>query len=224
MISRRPYEGCISIIGASGKTGTLLVKRFLREGHAVRAISRTQLSISKTDNGESLTWISGDVTKDDPSPWMLGVDTAIFAAGGTSSTENAVDNLGAARCAMAAAEAGAEHFILISAHGAHEPDSWGEEFRSYLEAKAAGEKAVRETLPNAVILRPGILTDDPGTGTATIRTGTGPGDVPISRADVATIAVAISLEREAFSGATLEIVGGETDIYAALAQCLEELS
>lgn len=62
---------------------------------------------------------------------------------------------GARIVARAAAEAGASRLIHVSALGA-DPDSESE----YLRTKAAGEVAVREEFPDAIILRPAVMIGD----------------------------------------------------------------
>lgn len=209
----------IAVIGASGKTGRLIIDCLLRDGHRLRAISRNRPKGLTNDDMERVTFVRGDVSRDDPRLWMTDIDAVVFTAAGDAHTENAVDHLGAARCAAAAKDAGVSRFVLVSAHGAHDPTSWGGEFQSYLEAKGSGEAAVLASLQNATVIRPGILTDDPGTGKATIRTNTGPGDPPVTRTDVANIVAACVAKKEA-QGALLEIVGGETEIGIGLEQCL----
>ncbi|MEL7240412.1 MAG: complex I NDUFA9 subunit family protein, partial [Planctomycetota bacterium] len=64
----------------------------------------------------------------------------------------AVQSGGAATVADAAAKAGADHFVHVSAIGA-DPES-----RSvYARTKAEGEAAVRRAMPDAAILRPSIV-------------------------------------------------------------------
>ncbi|MEL7214513.1 MAG: complex I NDUFA9 subunit family protein [Pseudomonadota bacterium] len=65
---------------------------------------------------------------------------------------DAVQDEGAGRIARLSAEAGVQRFVQISAIGANaESDS------IYARTKAAGEAAVLEHMPNAVILRPSIV-------------------------------------------------------------------
>ena len=219
----RQARQSIVVIGASGKTGVLVIERLMGEGHFVRAVSRTPPAELDDSNSAQLEFMRGDVGKDDAAPWMIGMDAVIFTAAGDASTENAVDHLGAGRCAVAAQAAGVARFVLVSAHGAHDPQSWGAKFRSYLEAKAAGERAVLSAFPLAAIIRPGILTDDPATGSATIRTIVGPGEAPVTRADVATLAATCSTLQKA-NGITLEIVGGTEPIKEALERAFSSLS
>ncbi|KAJ6492848.1 hypothetical protein C8R47DRAFT_1120018 [Mycena vitilis] len=72
---------------------------------------------------------------------------------------------------------------------------------------------------NWTILRPGLLTDDPGTGKASIgRTRLMP---PISRDDVAT-ALAELLGREDAAGLAIDMVGGSTPIAKGLSAMIEK--
>jgi NADH dehydrogenase len=64
----------------------------------------------------------------------------------------AVQRLGAQNLAVAARDAGIESFVHVSAIGA-DPSSPS----LYARSKAAGEEAVREAMPGAVILRPSVV-------------------------------------------------------------------
>jgi len=65
---------------------------------------------------------------------------------------DAVHRLGARNLALAAREAGIESLVQVSAIGA-DPSSPS----LYARSKAAGEQAVREAMPGAVILRPSVV-------------------------------------------------------------------
>ena len=178
MNSPRQARQSVVVIGASGKMGVLVIERLLAEGHFVRAVSRIPPAERDRACAAQIEFIQGDVSKDDAAHWMKGMDTVVFTAAGDASTEDAVDHRGAGRCAIAAQKAGLARFVLVSANGARDHASWGAKFQSYLEAKAAGEKAVRAAFPSATIIRPGILTDGPATGLATLRTSVGSGEAP----------------------------------------------
>ncbi|MBA2644596.1 MAG: NAD(P)H-binding protein [Solirubrobacterales bacterium] len=64
------------------------------------------------------------------------------------------------------------------------------------------------------IVRPGHLTDQPGTGLVTLGASVGSGDIP--RGNVASV-IAAALDQTATIGQTFEVVGGATPIEAALA-------
>jgi len=88
-------------------------------------------------------------------------------------------------------------------------------FAAYLRAKAAADEEVlaRDGLRTTVV-RPGHLTDEPGTGRVSIAAKTGRGSVP--RQDVAAVLVAV-LDAPDTEGQTFELISGETPIAGAVA-------
>lgn len=107
---------------------------------------------------------------------------------------------------------------MVSAMGAdRRPDDGSSDavFAAYLRAKAeadgyvAGRSELRTT-----IVRPGLLTDDEGTGLVRIAEATGSGSIP--RADVAAVLAAV-LDDAGTAGRTFEVIGGRTPISDAVA-------
>ncbi len=161
-----------------------------------------------------MTKVKGDVTKDNPDDWTNGCDVVIYLAGGDSSHEDAVDNVGASKAARAAENCGVRKFIYVSALGAHDPNSWGDEFREYLLARSNGEEAIKKRDLNWTILRPGILNNHPGVGSIATSMNED-GDPNVSREDVAqTIACAIIDSSSDLS--TFDVVAGNTPIPLAV--------
>jgi len=64
-------------------------------------------------------------------------------------------------------------------------------------------------------VRPGHLTDDPGTGRVELSDQTGRGDIP--REDVAAVLVAV-LDAPGTAGRTFEVISGETPIREAVSK------
>jgi uncharacterized protein YbjT (DUF2867 family) len=164
-----------------------------------------------------------------------GADAAVFAAGAGPGSgiarKDTVDRASAVLLADAAEEAGVDRFVQISsmgtdlvAHGAV-PPGVDEVFVAYLRAKAAAEDDLRRRSGLAwTILRPGGLTNDPGTGLVTLAPRVSRGSVP--RDDVASVVAALLSDRRT-AGATLELTSGDmpTDrAVAALATPSEETS
>jgi hypothetical protein len=87
-------------------------------------------------------------------------------------------------------------------------------FAAYLQAKLRAED---EILPrpglDVTIVRPGSLTDDPGTGRVTLGHGVEPGEIP--RDDVAAVLAEILRARK-FND-VVEVVSGPTPIEEAVA-------
>ena len=148
-----------------------------------------------------------------------GADAVVFAAGagpgsGTARKET-VDRGAAVLCADAAERVGVRRYLMISAMGAGQEPPPGTDpvFAAYLRAKGSADAdlASRPGL-DWTILRPGWLTDEPGTGLVRLALRTGRGAVP--RDDVAAVLLAL-LDTPA-DGMTLELVTGDTPVDEAV--------
>src|SRR5437764_7584411 len=137
---------------------------------------------------------------------LKGADAAIFSAGAGSGSGTArkdtVDRGAAALFAEAAQRAGVRRHIQVGSMGADNPDNpkYSSDFQVYLRAKKAAEDDLKERDLDWTILRPGALTDEPGTGLVLLADKTGYGAVP--RDDVAAI-LAELLDAPASSRRTL---------------------
>ena len=120
---------------------------------------------------------------------VSGADAGVFAAGaGPGSGEarkHTVDKGAALLLADAAERAGVRPYLLVSSMGVEQarqgtPRGMDPVFAVYLQAKLAAEDAIlpRPAL-DTVILRPGRLTDEPGTGRVTLEHGVEYGEVPV---------------------------------------------
>jgi nucleoside-diphosphate-sugar epimerase len=149
---------------------------------------------------------------------LTGADAVVFAAGAGPNSgverKHTVDHGAAVLLADAAERAAVRRYLLISSMGVEmarqgPPEGVDPVFAVYLEAKLRAEE---EILPrpglDTTVLRPGRLTDAPGTGRVTLARGLELADVP--RDDVA--AVLAELLRVRRSGEVLELVSGDTPI------------
>jgi uncharacterized protein YbjT (DUF2867 family) len=105
-------------------------------------------------------------------------------------------------------------YVMVSSIGAHDPASGGEAMRPYLEAKAAADDALRDSGLDYTIVRPGSLSDDPGTGLVDVSTELGRRG-PITRDDVAAILVA-TLDAPETGGLTFEAFNGDREVELAV--------
>jgi uncharacterized protein YbjT (DUF2867 family) len=110
-------------------------------------------------------------------------------------------------------EAGSRRYVMVSAIGAGRPEEWAEQMRPYYEAKAEADERLAASGLDYTIVRPGGLTDDPGTGRVTVGTDVERGDIP--RDDVAAVVLAV-LETSSTIGKTFEVVSGDTPIDEAV--------
>ncbi|WP_369184010.1 NAD(P)-binding oxidoreductase [Streptomyces sp. Y1] len=152
---------------------------------------------------------------------LAGADAVVFAAGAGpgsgAARKNTVDRDAAVLLADAAELAGVRRYLMVSSMGAdaaarHPTD---EVFETYLRAKGAADDAVRsrDTL-DWTVLRPGRLTDGPGTGLVRLAPSVDRGAV--DRADVAAVLAAL-LREPGTAGQTLELVAGNATVEEAVA-------
>jgi uncharacterized protein YbjT (DUF2867 family) len=107
----------------------------------------------------------------------------------------------------------ARRYVIVSAMGTDNPPQGDEVFAIYLRAKARADQAVMDSDRAWTVVRPGGLTDDPGTGLVALDRHVERGKVP--REDVAAVLAAV-LDDDRTIGHVFEVVGGDTEIDKAL--------
>ncbi|UED84665.1 NAD(P)H-binding protein [Streptomyces profundus] len=153
---------------------------------------------------------------------LAGADAAVFAAGAGPGSgvarKETVDRAAATLFADAAQRAGVRRLLVVSAMGVDDEPPAGTDpvFAAYLRAKGAADADIRaRTGLFWTILRPGRLTDDPGTGR--VRLAPSVDYSTVTRDDVAAVLAAL-LERPSSAGLTLDLVNGDTPIARAVAE------
>ena len=139
------------------------------------------------------------------------VDVAVFAAGagpGSGAQRKLTMDRDGAIKLLDATQSAAARYLMVSSVGAESPPSGEEVFEVYLRAKAEADAAVTASGRAYVIVRPGPLTNDPGT--ARVRIETEP-----FRDDVAAVLAALVADTS-LDGAILYLGGGEMPIEQAL--------
>jgi uncharacterized protein YbjT (DUF2867 family) len=149
---------------------------------------------------------------------VRGADAVVFAAGAGpgSGPERkwTVDYGGAVKLIAAAKAAGIGRYVIISSMGA-DPDAPGDDtFSVYLRAKGKADADLAASGLDHTIVRPGRLTDEPGTGRVTLGPSVPRGEIP--RDDVAAVLAAV-LHEPATAGLTFEVVSGDTPVEEAIA-------
>ncbi|GAA1930500.1 SDR family oxidoreductase [Streptomyces durmitorensis] len=149
---------------------------------------------------------------------LEGADAAVFAAGAGPGSgadrKNTVDRDAAVLFADAAERAGVRRYVVVSSMGADPAHKGDEIFDAYLRAKGEADASVRgRKALDWTILRPGMLTDDAGTGLVRLEASTGRG--PIPRDDVAAV-LAELVDSSATAGLTLELISGSTPVSVAV--------
>ncbi|WP_131737667.1 NAD(P)H-binding protein [Actinomadura roseirufa] len=153
---------------------------------------------------------------------VTGADAVVFAAGAGpgsgAARKDTVDRAASVLLADAAERAGVRDFVQISAMGAGDPPRPGRDdvWAAYIKAKGEAEDDLRARGGlDWLILRPGRLTDDPGTGRVALAEppiGSG----PVTRDDVAAV-VAELLAAPGVRHRTLDLLNGDVPIEHAVA-------
>ncbi|GAA0631348.1 SDR family oxidoreductase [Streptomyces thermocarboxydovorans] len=149
---------------------------------------------------------------------LAGADAAVFAAGAGpgsgAARKETVDKAAAILFADAAVRAGVRRFLIVSSMGADPSHQGDEVFDVYLRAKGEADEYIRNLDGlDWTILRPGRLTNDPGTGLVRLEAHTGRGSIP--RDDVAAV-LAELLDTPATAGLTLELISGKVPVSVAV--------
>ncbi|MBB3678099.1 NAD(P)H-binding protein [Modestobacter versicolor] len=216
----------VVIAGAHGQIARRLGRLLSGRGDTVLGIIRNpdQQADLQSDGVEPVVLDLEQASVDDVAAVVSGADAVVFAAGGGPSSgiarKDTVDRGAAVLLADAAATAGVRPYLLVSSIGVEQvadgatPDGMDEVFVAYLRAKLAAEEHVlsREGLASMVV-RPGGLTDDPGTGRVRLEHTTDSGQVP--RDDVA--AVLLALLDDPKDGLVAELLSGDTPVAEAVA-------
>ncbi|WP_432134243.1 MULTISPECIES: SDR family oxidoreductase [unclassified Streptomyces] len=210
----------IVIAGGHGQIALRLERLLAARGEQVAGIIR------KAEQGDDLREAGAEpvlldlesASLEEVAAHLQGADAAVFAAGAGPGSgvarKDTVDRGAAVLFADASVRAGVRRFLVVSSMGADPARAGDEVFDAYLRAKGEADAHVRSLdALDWTILRPGALTDDPGTGLVRLEAHTGRGPVP--RADVAAV-LAELLDTPATAGLTLELVGGSTPVSVAV--------
>jgi uncharacterized protein YbjT (DUF2867 family) len=203
----------VVIIGGHGQIALRLLRLLGERGDTGRGVIR--------DPGQAVdleaigaTPIVLDIENREIGDAVAGADAVVFAAGAGAGSgparKQTVDFAGAVKLIHAAKAHDISRYLIVSAMGTNHPERWSEQMRPYYEAKAAADKEVAESGLDYTIVRPGGLTDDPGTGAVEIaerldRSGS------VSRDDVALV-LAECLTADNTIGKDFDLLGGDTPI------------
>jgi nucleoside-diphosphate-sugar epimerase len=213
----------VAIAGAHGKIAMRLARLAADGGDDVIGLIRNPEHAADV-SGEGASPVVCDLEQasvEEVAHAIAGADAAVFAAGAGpgSGTERklTLDRDGAIKFLQAAGEAGVPRFLIISSTGAEAPPPGDDVFSVYLRAKAEADQAVQASDRHWTIVRPGGLTDDPGTGRVRIESTPFRGRIP--REDVVALLVRL-LHDDRLSGRVFYVNGGEDPIEQALERVL----
>jgi uncharacterized protein YbjT (DUF2867 family) len=209
----------VVIAGGHGQIALHLERLLADSGHRVLALIRSREQDSDVREAGAEPVICDLEQEDDLTHYVRGADAVVFAAGAGPGSgperKKTVDLDGAVKLIDAARQAGAHRYLIVSSVGAHDPSSGPEQMRPYLEAKAEADRRLADSGLDWTIVRPGRLTNEPGTGRVLLSDDMSTyGEVP--REDVARV-LAACLGDPAAIGKTFVLVSGETPVDEAVA-------
>ena len=211
----------VAIAGGHGKIGLRLTRLLAERGDRVLSLIRdpAQSDHVSTAGAEPVVADLERAGAAEVADAIAGADAVVFTAGagpGSGAERKlTLDRDGAVLMIEAAKAAGARRYLIVSSMGADPVHPGDEVFDVYLRAKGEADAAVAASGLDHTIVRPGRLTDSPGTGRVEIAESVDRGEV--SRDDVAAV-LAATLAEPATIGKTFELVGGEDRIEDALAK------
>ncbi|MGY5884860.1 NAD(P)H-binding protein [Modestobacter lacusdianchii] len=216
----------IVIAGAHGQIARRLGRMLSDRGDTVLGIVRNpdHRPDLESDGVQPVVLDLEQATVEDVTAVVSGADAVVFAAGGGPNSgaarKDSVDRGAAVLLADAAVAAGVRPYLLVSSIGVEQvadgrtPEGMDEVFVAYLRAKLAAEQHVLSAPGlTPTVLRPGGLTDEPGTGRVRLERTSDRGQV--SRDDVA--AVLLALLDSPKDGTVVELLAGDTPVTEAVA-------
>jgi uncharacterized protein YbjT (DUF2867 family) len=208
----------VAIAGGHGKVGLRLGRLLAKRGDRARALIRNpeqRDDVRATGAEPLLCDIEGAA---DPAAAIEGADAVVFSAGaGAGSGADrkwTVDYAGAAKLMVAARALGVARYVIVSSMGTASPPGDDDVFSIYLRAKARADDELRASGLDWTVVRPGRLTDAPGTGRVEAGASVPRGEV--ARDDVAATLLAV-LDEPRTIGLTFELAGGDSPIADAVA-------
>jgi uncharacterized protein YbjT (DUF2867 family) len=208
----------IVIAGGHGKIALRVARLLSARGDTVRSLIRNPGHGAGVHAAGAEPVLADMEALDDLAEFVEGADAVVFAAGAGPGSgperKRTVDLGGAVKLLDAARATGAQRYLMVSSIGAGDPTSGSGPMRPYLEAKAEADAALSASDLDWTIVRPGGLTDDPGTGM--VQVGTPEGGGSVARDDVAAVLVAC-LDEPRTVRKTFALLQGDMPIAEALA-------
>jgi nucleoside-diphosphate-sugar epimerase len=213
----------VAIAGAHGKVARRLARRLVARGDRVRGLIRNpdHAGDLRADGSEPIVCDVEQASVEEVAQAIAGTDAVVFAAGagpGSGAERKwSLDRDGAIKLLEAARAAGIERYLIISSIGAENPPDGDDVFAVYLRAKAEADRVLMASDREWTIVRPGHLTDDPGTGRVSLEVDPVRGKV--SRDDVAAVLDAVLHEPRSMY-LILYVIEGEDPVEEALTSVL----
>jgi uncharacterized protein YbjT (DUF2867 family) len=207
----------VVVAGGHGKVALRLLRRLAERGDRARGLIRNPDHAGDLEASGAEPVLCDLEQENDLAPHVEGADAIVFAAGAGPGSgparKQTMDLGGAVKLIDAARAVGIARYVMVSSMGAGNPERPSGPMRPYLEAKTQADERLAGSGLDYTIVRPGGLTDEPGSGR--IRAGLEMSFGQVSRDDVAATLVAV-LGADNTIGKTFELLAGDTPIEEAV--------
>lgn len=217
-------EGPVLVVGATGRTGRLIVGRLVERRVSVRALVRDPAK-GREVLPPHVPQFVGDVRRGETlTEAMAGARSVISVACGGAEHDNSaemVDYHGTSHLIQRASAADVDLVVFVSTIYASRPDHYQDVEPTSLGWKAKAEEAIRRSRLSYCIIRPGWLTDGSGGEPLAVSQGDTT-EGRISRADLADVCTQLLFLPDA-RGKTLEVVTAPAGQAPSLASAVAAL-
>jgi uncharacterized protein YbjT (DUF2867 family) len=201
----------VLVAGGHGKVALRLLGLLAAKGHRARGLIREAGQATDLEAVGAVAVLGDLEAEASLAEYVQGADVVVFAAGAGPGSgperKRTVDLGGAVKLADAALAVGVRRYVMVSSIGADRPRAASGGMRPYLEAKAEADRYLVASGLEYTIVRPGSLTDDPGTGRVRVSTELG-GRGSVPRDDVAAVLAQV-LDAPNTFGVTFELFSGD---------------
>jgi uncharacterized protein YbjT (DUF2867 family) len=209
----------VAIAGGHGKVALRALRLLAAHGERARGLIRNPDHAADVEaaGAEAVLCDLEELEPAQVAPRIEGADAVVFAAGAGPGSgperKRTVDYGGAVKLIEAAKLAGIRRYVIVSAMEVDHPERWSDEIRPYNQAKADADAELEASGLDYTIVRPGRLTDDPGTDLIDAAPDLRFSEIP--RDDVAAT-LAACLAEPATVGKAFDVIAGGTPIGEAL--------
>jgi uncharacterized protein YbjT (DUF2867 family) len=211
----------VLILGGHGKIAMRLERILAERGDTARGVIRNPEQAADLEElgADAVVLDVEQESADALAEHVRGSDAVVFAAGAGPGSgaerKRTVDYGAAVKLIEACEQTGVGRYLMVSAMGV-DRESYPGSMKPYYEAKRDADDAVRASSLAYTIVRPGALTDDPGTGLIAAGLPVEGGGSDVAREDVAATLAAV-LAEPLTAGLTFDLLSGETPIDEAIA-------
>lgn len=205
------------IAGGHGQIALRLLPLLAGRGDRARGLIRNPDHASELEAAGAEPVLCDLEVEDDIARFVEGADAVVFAAGagpGSGPARKQTMDLGGALKLVDAARANRiARYVMVSAMGAAHPERASGPMKPYIDAKAEADRQLEASGLGFTIVRPGGLTDEPGTGR--IQVGVELASGRVTRDDVAATLAAV-LHTDTTVGKTFDLLQGDTPVEEAV--------